>query len=465
METHYNFIIIIGIFTYFFVKDYFNKNFLQLEKFTKDMEYSKIYINVALFSLYVLFPVTTTIISVKCGYFDSNHYIYFLAFGYFYFLFLIGIPLYVFGSEYHFQKTYYKRREDFELKSLFESANRNNKDIKVLKKKERKFLKNPINRLRIQKKYLFEGKFEDSKFNKYLFNDVLNEREIRNRKVGYKYELEIYYIFNKFEEDAYKNDLLKNLLDGLSKDLDVENCLLFGDAEDIVYCWRGIKSYNHYNWYWNWAKKNQKLDFLIRMESKYQKEMKPSKLKLLLAIQEKYSINDEMSLSIFDIWEKNGLIREDSDGLYSVGYILDGPLKISEKSIPLRYGKVIEISGGAEYRVTNLDISYKQWQGFNSFRYFFDNRMTDVFSRISSKRDEFGYEVEESILLDEIMKNYKFRKIDEAKKFLVEKWLIYGFVNKTVYCSYKNKYFVTYKITELYYTLEEHFQPFPNFDK
>lgn len=283
-----------------------------------------------------------------------------------------------------------------------------------------------------------------------LITERLNEytfrKSISKRKIGYIYEFDIYEIFDQFERFAITNKLLVTIQQKFS--------VYRTGAQFIVDIWREIEDNNGNDMklIYNTQDVNEVLEF---KKTNWECKVEPLESDLLVAIVDHYSIDIDKARDLLKIWKANDLV-ECYNQRYKVGSLLRGCLlNVQNRQVKnYLFGELIEIEGGDKNRITETDISYNQWK---MFKYSKINVLL-VFQSVPDKYKIFKInELEAKILVAHLFQLCNFKSKKEARSFLEEKWMKFGFVKKNIYCS-KGQKVLTYEITELYILLSEHFR-------
>jgi hypothetical protein len=203
--------------------------------------------------------------------------------------------------------------------------------------------------------------------------------KIKKRKLGYKYEIDIYEIFYEFEHES-------------------------------IYVLEKWKIGNLYN-----------------------VKRAPNHNEMIKAIQKKYSINSDKANSILEIWRDNWLVNAD--------YIFSEDSTSAEFE-NYRIGQVLTFHGTSkyrldEYKITNTDLTYEQWKAIKKYK----KDILNIFSgkdSIPAHSDDLpifengkyvGVQYTKNGIID-IIENYYSITQKEACDIFYQNWLEYDLVKE-----------------------------------
>ena len=342
--------------------------------------------------------------------------------------------------------SYYKNDKNFKKSEAFLQTKQFNKEIS-------KILNEPLERLKASKKSL-----EDK--------EKAEISQIIKRKIGYEYELAIYNIFNIFEEKAIKDDIICEV----KKAYEIEEVFI---AKKIINGWRDIEEY---------LVEINKINYLGKeIEAKIIKGIwstasKPTQIELLASIKEYYNINEMNALKILEKWEENLLVKKESHTLnyddilrifgenklsdrfirdnlpytespkYSIGPTLSiKKLELRNKSLKLPYGTIVEFCGGDSNRITNMDLTFKQWKIIKRYK----QEIYLIFKSLKANYREHLNEFERGIFVTQIVTEYQLRNDRKDYEFFIDIWLRNGLIKKIQYSDNHEPSTTTYQISEL----------------
>lgn len=341
---------------------------------------------------------------------------------------------------------YFYNDKNFEKSEAFLQTKQFNKEINEI-------LNDPLERLQAKKRSL-EYKNKDEIY------------KIIRRKIGYEYELAIYMIFNTFEEGALNDDFINEV----KKVYEIEEVSI---AKKIINKWRDIDEYLiETNKIKNIAKKNE-AKFIKYTWSKYST---PTQIELLASIKKYYNINELNAKEILDKWEENHLIEKVNplnysdiqrifgdaklsywfidgnnsfDGLtkFSIGPTLSiNKLELRNTSLKFPYGQIVEFCGGDSNRITNMDLTFKQWKIIKRYK----QDIYIIFESLKAKYGEHLNEFEHDIFVSQIVTEYQLPNSRIAYEFFIDIWLKNGLIKRFYYSGkYHKPLTTTYKISEL----------------